>query len=324
VSARERTVSTNGIDLFVREQGSGPALLLINGIGGNADMWGPLEERLAGASTTIVFDTPGAGRSSTPSWPLSISDFARTAGTLLDELGHTEVDVLGFSFGGLVAQELAHQQPERVRRLALVGTACGWGSKPGTIASLALISMPVRYHSRTVYERTNRLLSPADAGLVDRLPHLTEARLRYPPPLLGYGYQFVAGMLWSSLTWLHTLRVPTLVLAGGLDHLIPPANGVQLARLLPDARLHILDEEGHLFVLDPASPSHPLLQDFFSAGKLRDATAWATGRLVDDDREVEDAFRHSIGSKPHGALSNAYRRYVLSSRRASRDGAPDG
>ena len=94
-----------------------------------------------------------------------------------------------------MAQELARQQPERVRRLALVGTACGWGSKPGTMASLALITMPVRYHSRTVYERTNRLLSPADAGLVDRLPHLTEARLRYPPPLLGYGYQMMAGML---------------------------------------------------------------------------------------------------------------------------------
>ena len=320
MSPRERTVTAHGIELFVRERGDGPALLLINGIGGNADMWGALEERLAAASTTIVFDTPGAGRSSTPRWPLSISEFARIAGTLLDELRHAEVDVLGFSFGGLVAQELARQQPERVRRLALVGTACGWGSKPGTIASLALISMPVRYHSRTIYERTNRLLSPADQGLVDRLPHLTAARLRYPPPLLGYGYQLAAGMFWSSLTWLHTVRAPTLVLAGALDHLIPPVNGMQLARLLPQARLHILEDEGHLFVLDPESPSHALLQDFFAAAELGDSAAWSTGRTVDDDDEVEDAFRDSIGSKPHGVLSDAYRRYVLASHRAGHGG----
>ena len=322
MTAREKTVLTDGLDIFVRERGAGRPLLLINGIGGNADMWGPLEERLSGNATTVVFDTPGAGRSSTPRRPLSISDFARSAGALLDELGHPEVDVLGFSFGGLVAQELARQQPERVRRQALVGTACGWGSKPGTMASLALITMPVRYHSRTVYERTNRLLSPADAGLVDRLPHLTEARLRYPPPLLGYGYQMMAGMLWSSLTWVHTVHTPTLVLAGALDHLIPPANGVQLARLLPDARLHILEEEGHLFVLDPASPSHPLLEGFFGADVLADSPAWSGGRVVDDDAEVEDALRTSIGSKPHGALSDAYRRYVLASRRSGR-GAGD-
>ncbi len=311
----EGTVSAHGVDLFVRERGDGRALLLINGIGGNADMWGSLEDRLAGAAHTIVFDTPGAGRSSTPRWPLSISEFARIAAALVDELGHAEVDVLGFSFGGLVAQELARQEPGRVRRLALAATACGWGSKPGTIASLALITMPVRYHSRAIYERTNFLLSPADAGLVTRLPHLTEARLRYPPPLLGYGYQLAAGIFWSSLPWLHTVRTPTLVLAGALDHLVPPANGIQLARLLPQARLHVFGEEGHLFVLDPDSPSHPLLEDFFGAGVLDASTAWSTGRAVDDDGDVDEAFRNSVGAQPHSALSDLYRRYVRSAHR---------
>jgi hypothetical protein len=114
------------------------------------------------------------------------------------------------------------------------------------------------------------------------------------------------------------VRAPTLVLAGALDHLVPSANGVQLARLLPDARLHILEEEGHLFALDPASPSHGLLQDFFGADELADSRAWSTGRLVDDDAEVEEALRNSIGSKPHGVLSDAYRRFALSSRRSGR------
>jgi pimeloyl-ACP methyl ester carboxylesterase len=306
-----RRVTVGGLELYVRERGGGRPVLLLNGIGGNADMWGALENRLAAVARTIVFDAPGAGRSQTPRWPLRISGYASVTGALLDELDHDRVDVLGFSFGGLVAQELARRRPDRVGRMALVSTACGWGSKPGTLASLALISMPVRYHSKTVYERTNRLLSPADQGLVERLPQLAEARLRHPPPLLGYGYQLGAGMIWTSLPWLHTVQAPTLVLAGALDHLVPPANGVQLARLLPRARLQVLAEEGHLFVLDPESQSQALLEGFFTAADPEASHAWATGREVDDDETVEAAFAAAAPcAQPHGVLSDAYRRSV--------------
>ena len=306
-----RRVAAGGLELYVRERGEGQPVLLLNGIGGNADMWGTLEDRLAGVGRTIVFDAPGAGRSQTPRWPLRISGYAKITAALLDELGYDRVDVLGFSFGGLVAQELARQRSDRVRRLALVSTACGWGSKPGTLAALALISMPFRYHSRVVYERTNHLLSPADHALVQRLPHLADARLSHPPPLLGYGYQLGAGMIWTSLPWLHTVHAPTLVLAGALDHLVPPANGVQLARLLPRARLQVLAEEGHLFVLDPESRSQGLLEEFLGADTPEAARAWATGRAVDDDETVEAAFAASTGcAQPHGVLSDAYRRSV--------------
>ena len=117
-------------------------------------------------------------------------------------------------------------------------------------------------------------------------------------------------MCWSSLPWLHTIRTPTLVLAGALDPLVPPANGVQLARLLPDARLQLLPESGHLCVLDPDNSSQELLLDFFGASELGDSTSWSTGRVVDDDREVEDAFRDSVGAQPQGVLSDAYRHLV--------------
>src|SRR2546422_4033096 len=87
-----------------------------------------LEERLAAGARTITFELPGSGRSPTPRRPLSIAALAKLCVALLDELGHEEADVLGFSLGGIVAQQLAHDAPERVRRLALAGTACGWGS----------------------------------------------------------------------------------------------------------------------------------------------------------------------------------------------------
>jgi pimeloyl-ACP methyl ester carboxylesterase len=246
----------------------------------------------------------------TPLWPQSIPASAAVAEQLLDELGHERVDVLGFSLGGLVAQELARRAPGRVRRLALAGTAVGWGSMPGTLSALALIAMPLRYYSRAFSEQTNWLLSPADRALVRRLTALTEARLRHPPSLLGYAGQFWAGAFWSSLRWLPSVRTPTLVLHGDADHLVPPANGVQLARLLPQARLHVLPDEGHFIVFDPLSRSLPLLEDFFSSPAPTASAAWTAGTAVDDDAAVNAAFASSVGAQPYRTLSAAFRRSV--------------
>ena len=126
-------VSVRGLEIFVRERGQGFPLLMINGIGANVDMLVTTETALARGSRTIVFDAPGTGRSSTPILPLPIVSVAHVACDLLDELGYPQTDVLGFSHGGLVAQELARIAPERVRRLALVSTACGWGAASVTL-----------------------------------------------------------------------------------------------------------------------------------------------------------------------------------------------
>jgi pimeloyl-ACP methyl ester carboxylesterase len=305
----ETTVRVHGVELFVRERGEGDPLLMINGLGANVEMWGPAEERLSTVARTITFDAPGTGRSATPLWPQSIRQSAAVAARLLDELEYERVDVLGFSLGGLVAQELARQVPDRIRRLALAGTAVGWGSMPGTLPALALIAMPARYYSRTLSEQTNWLLSPADRALVGRLTALTEARLRHPPSLLGYAGQFWAGALWSSLRWLPSVCVPTLVLHGQADHLVPPANAVQLARLLPVARLHVLADEGHFVVFDPESPALSLLEDFFTSPTPEASEAWSSGTQVDDDAAVEAAFATSVGAQPYHALSALYRRF---------------
>ena len=299
-----------GIELFVRRRGEGRPVLVINGLGANADMLTALEERLSEGAQTIAIELPGAGRSPTPRRPLSIAALAGVLVELLGELGHEQVDVVGFSLGGVVAQQLAHDAPQRVRRLALVSTACGWGSVPGTIDALTLISMPMRYHSRSLYERTSSLASPADRELLRRLPKLAEARLRHPPSLLGYTYQLAAGAFWSSLPWLTSVRTPTLVVTGDGDRLVQPANGVQLAHLLPESRLHVLEGAGHLLLCDPKSPSLALLADFFASAALARCRAWTSGRVVSDADTVEEAFAAAGGAQPHRALSDAYRRYV--------------
>jgi poly(3-hydroxyoctanoate) depolymerase len=306
-SLRERTIGWLGGEFFVRERGDGFPLLLINGLGANLEMWGPSEEHLSGVARTILFDAPGTGRSSTPPWPPTIPAVARLAAALVDELGYERVDVLGFSLGGLVAQQLAHDEPGLVRRLALVGTACGWGSLPGSPRALALIAMPLRYYSRWLSDQTNRLLSPVDHELVRRLPALTEARLRHPPTLYGYLAQLWSGSLWSSLWWLPSVRVTTLVVHGELDELVPAANGVQLARLLPESRLHVLPGEGHCVVFDPASGSHALLAEFFASETLEDSATWSLGQAIDADSAVEAAFDAWDGTRPYRAFSDAFR-----------------
>ena len=267
----ERTLTARGLKLFVREQGEGRPLLMINGIGANAEMWGPAELILARGSRTIAFDCPGTGRSQTSLLPLPMRELARVLVAALDELGHERVDVMGFSFGGALAQQLAYDAPERVRRLALVSTACGWGSRLGPLSAISAVTTPLRYYSRSWYELTNSLLGESQGKDVD-LP----ARFAYPPTPLGYAYQLWAAASWSSRGWLRRVEAPTLVVAGGCDRLVPPQNAVQLARLLPRGRLHLLPEAAHLlmFYRDGAAPE--LLADFFSSPVLERSTAWRT------------------------------------------------
>ena len=244
----EATISAHGLKLFVREQGEGHPLVLINGIGGNSEMWGSAERILAASSRTIVFDSPGTGRSETPLLPRSIPALARVIGALLDELGHERVDLLGFSFGGAVAQQLAKDAPDRIRRLALVSTFCGWGATAG------------------------------DPGALGRL--VADGRNVQNP--LGSTYQLMALAGWSSLSWLSQVLAPTLVVAGTGDELVPASNAEQLARHLPNSSLHVLPGAEHLYMFDPAGAGARLLADFFSSENVETSDAWMTGLRASD------------------------------------------
>ena len=245
---------------------------------------------------------------------MPIPAVARVAAATLDELECERADVVGYSLGGIVAQQLARDAPSRVRRLVLAATACGWGSIPGSVSALTLVSLPWRLHSKTLYRRTQALMGSADRELLRRRPELAEARLRQPPPILGYAYQLAAGAAWSSLAWLPRIEAPTLVLNGECDRLVPAANGVQLAGLLPHSRLHILPGEGHLFMWDPASAAVPLLTDFLTAPSHASCDAWTSGTVVGDEAAVDAALAAAKGAEPHRTLSMAYRRLVEKTR----------
>ena len=127
--------------------------------------------------------------------------------------------------------------------------------------------------------------------------------------MLGYAYQLAAGSMWSSLSWLETIRAPTLVLVGSVDQVVPPANGYQLARLLPTSRLHVVDG-GHLCLFDPDGPAVELVKDFFASPAFAESKAWVSGAEIVDDEIVEAQLSASSGAYPHRVVAAAYRRLV--------------
>jgi poly(3-hydroxyalkanoate) depolymerase len=236
------------------------------GLGGNVEMWEPLVEELAGFET-IAFDAPGTGESDVPRWPLRMKDLARVTTRLLDALGRGVVDVIGVSYGGAVAQELAYRHPEHVRRLVLAATMCGWGGVPGKPTALARLATPYRYYSRAHFKAIAARLY---GGEIARHPELLErqaySRLGHAPSVLGYLWQLAAIAGWSSLPYLHRIRQPVLVLTGDDDPIIRVTNGRILAGLIPGARLRIIRGGGHLFLVDQAEEAAGLIREFLGAG----------------------------------------------------------
>ena len=248
----------------VRVRGEGPTLLLLNGLGAPLELWEPLLPHLAGVRT-VAFDTPGSGGSQTPRLPLSIRGHARLALSLLTALECPSADVLGLSFGGMVAQEMAHIAPDRVNRLILASTSCGWGGVPGSPAALLSVTTPDRYYSRTIFEQVSPTYIGGREGSDPQFVR-SQARARQsaPPDPRGYMYQLWAAAAWSSLYWLPTIAAPTLVVAGESDPLVPPGNAQILARLLPRARRHIVEGGGHLCLLERAGELAPIIEGFLA------------------------------------------------------------
>jgi poly(3-hydroxyalkanoate) depolymerase len=243
-------VRAAGLRLRVGRHGAGRPLLLITGIGANLDMWSPFA-RLASGRELIAFDPPGAGLSQRPDRPLGMYGLARIVRELLDAVRLERADVLGYSFGGALAQELARRSPDRVRRLVLCATSPGLGGIPPRPLAALMLATPARYyHPRLLALSLPHFAGGRSAREPGLLAEQAAARLHRPPDPLGYAYQLYAAAGWSSLPWLHRVRHPSLIVAGEKDPSVPLANARLLAARLPDARLHVVEGGGHLFLLD--------------------------------------------------------------------------
>jgi poly(3-hydroxyalkanoate) depolymerase len=237
-------------------------LLLFNGIGANWQLAKPFLRALKN-TPAIIFDVPGIGGSPLPPLPYRPSTLARLASRLVAQLGHQQVDVAGVSWGGGLAQQFAHQHGALCRKLVLAATSPGAIMVPGKPSVVWKLATPRRYVDRDYMRRIAPEIYGGmfrdDPGLISK-----HARAMSGASSLGYLFQLLAMTGWTSLPWLWSLRQPTLVLMGRDDPLVPPVNGRILARLIPNARLQIVDD-GHLFMVTRPLETATAIEAFLSS-----------------------------------------------------------
>jgi len=277
------TIRFQDVDVYVRSVGSGPPVLLINGLGAHTAMWNAMEDTLS-SFRLLQFDLPGAGQSGVPKRPIPIPDLAKLATKVLDHFGVERAHVIGYSMGGMVTQQLAHDAPERIDRVVLLATGPGRGAYQGDLKATINMFTPTRYLSPRIYALT------IGSMVGGRARHDTEwvasqglLRLRQSPSWLGYFWQLLSVMRWSGLPILRNIKQQVLVFAGDDDPLIPVVNPMMLTHLLPNGRLHVMNDEGHLMAMNPDSEIHPLIYSFLSAESAKTTNAWRSASTVDAD-----------------------------------------
>jgi poly(3-hydroxyalkanoate) depolymerase len=244
-------------------------LLMFNGIGASLELVLPFVRAMRPDLEVIAFDVPGVGGSSTPLLPYRFSGLTKIVTQMLDHLDYGQVDVIGLSWGGFLAQQFAHDYPQRCRRLILAATSAGIISFMPSWRVLCLMASPRRY------------TDPAYAASI--APSIYGGKFRYDKALAaihaekmaedkanhahrssyGYYYQVAAVYWWSSLPWLHKLKQPTLVLAGNDDPLIPLTNMKVLALQIPNSEFHVFND-GHLFLLTDLDRVLPIIDEFLN------------------------------------------------------------
>ena len=253
------------IQLDYERSGSGAPLLLIMGLSGTALHWResflvPLRRDFE----VIVYDHHGVGASSRLEGPITIAEMARDAVGLLDALEIDSAHVLGISMGGMIAQELALAHPERVRTLTLGCTYCGGEGSALTSREVALQLAEARLSGDR--ERALRASWEANvsAALVDDADAYAEflaIGLRRPVALPVIVAQTQAILAHDTSERLAQLEMPTLVIHGTDDEILPVQNGRLVAAHIPGARLDIFEGCGHLFFWEQPERSAELVRE---------------------------------------------------------------
>ncbi|MBP6994525.1 MAG: poly(3-hydroxyalkanoate) depolymerase [Phycicoccus sp.] len=262
-----KVVRVWGLDIRVNiRPGTEPGLplLVCNGIGASLELLQPFVDTVDPRIEVIRFDIPGVGGSPTPPVPYTYAMMAALVDHLMTRLGHDRYDVLGISWGGGLAQQLAFQHRRRCRRVVLVATATGGLMVPAHPRVLSKMLTPRRYRDPG-YARA--IAGTIYGGTLRTHPSRVRELLMEPERLgstRGYVFQLLAGVGWSSLPALPLIRQPVLILAGVDDPLIPLINARVMAALLPHAQLHVYDD-GHLGLVTLADDLGPRVSDFLLA-----------------------------------------------------------
>ncbi len=236
--------------------GDGEPVLLIAGLALPGTSWWRTVPTLARRFRVLTYDHAGVGRSARLRAQFSTASMAADALGILDAAGVSRAHVYGTSLGGLVAQQLATRYPDRVRSLVLGATHPG--SARAQPPEREVISFLRRRPTLPAREAAWAFV-PYNYGARCRRHHLDRIvqdiarRLEFPYARAAYRAQLFAGATHDAFLALRRLTVPTLVVHGRDDRVIPAANAELLAGAIPEAELHLLDETGHIYMTEEPS-----------------------------------------------------------------------
>ncbi len=267
-------ITHSGARLWWEEEGSGPPLLLIMGHGATLEWWARIRPALAARYRTILFDNRGVGKSDVPPGPYAIATMADDAAAVLDAAGVASAHVFGLSMGGYIAQELVLRHPDRVRSLILACTSCGGRAAvraaPEVVSALGARATMTREEAmRVMGAFTFDASTPRE-----RVEEDFAIRLQARVPNEGYFAQLDAVRAWSgAIDRLKDIAVPTLVIHGETDQLVPPDNGRLLAKAIPGAALVMLPDASHIFLTDQPEAANAAILSFLDRASAATAAA---------------------------------------------------
>lgn len=241
---------TRGVSIEYDVHGDGPPLILIGGLGFGRWSWFKQVPTLSNHFCTIAFDVRGE-----QSLSHGVADLSAEVVALLDHLGIEKTHVLGTSLGGFVAQELALERPDLVDKLVQVCTSYG-SNAPETMSPQALGRM-LGWGALSPENATRRGLETATSDAYrnqnpDEFELILSWRLADSPSLVTYYQQAMAGARFDASNNVENIDSPTLVIHGADDRYVPVANAVALAEAIPNARLRIFEDTGHLVFIERA------------------------------------------------------------------------
>lgn len=248
-------VKVNDIRIHYEMHGRGFPLIMLMGLGANLDWWDSrMVQKLSRKFKLIMFDNRGAGRTETSQRNYTIRLFAEDTANLVDALKISKAHVIGVSMGGMTAQELALNYPEKVEKLVLCSTHCG-GARAIRAAHKTLALSKV-YRTVLSQEEIARAIIPflfTDDFIKSHraFVELFIKRLLVAPISMdAFKRQVLAIMNFDACNRLSQIEAPTLIIHGRRDTLVPPENGSILAKVIPNSKLIYLENSGHMLSED--------------------------------------------------------------------------
>ena len=258
-------VKVNDINIYYEVHGEGEPLVLIQCLGANTIDWVLQTPVLSERYQVLIFDNRGAGRSDATEPPYSAAMMADDTAALMNVLGIDSAHMLGLSMGGFIAQEFAFRHPGRLKSLVLAATAAELPALAKHIMKAWLrmakedISLETRFIEMFSWLFTGRLLEN-DQTIAEMLKLFIDNP--YPQSLQGYTGQIEACLRHDARDRLAQINIPTLVLVGKEDILIPPELSEELAAAIPEAELVVLEGGGHAFSGEIADQFNRTVLDF--------------------------------------------------------------